>query len=113
MSAVQPRYSMEEFASRGERIYEEQIRPQVEPEHLHKFVAIDIETGDYEVDRDDYAATPRLRTRRPDAQIWMMRAGHPTAYRMGGTLQAPVRPVIASYGWCLRHFVPTRTRQDY
>jgi hypothetical protein len=85
MSAVRPRYSMEEFAARGERMYEEHIRAKVESEHLHKFVAIDIETGEYEVDRDDHAATSRLRARLPEAQIWMMRAGHATAYPMGAS----------------------------
>ena len=48
-----------------------------------KFVAIDVETGDYEIDEDDYAAVARLRSRKPAADIWLMRAGYPTTYRMG------------------------------
>ncbi len=48
-----------------------------------KFVAIDVETGDYEIDEDDYAVIARLRSRRPAAEIWLMRAGYPAAYRIG------------------------------
>jgi hypothetical protein len=55
----------------------------VEPGCAGQFVAIDIETGGYELDTDDYAATERLVARYPDAQIWIMRVGQPTAYRIG------------------------------
>ena len=44
---------------------------------------VDIETGLYEVDRDDRAATDRLLARNPDAQIWLVRVGRPAAYRIG------------------------------
>ena len=50
----------------------------------NKFVAIDIETGAYEIDRDDYTATEHLLRRYPAAQIWLLRVGHHTAYRIGG-----------------------------
>jgi hypothetical protein len=35
------------------------------------------------VDRDDYAATERLLSRHPDAQIWLVKVGQPAAYRLG------------------------------
>jgi hypothetical protein len=38
--------------------------------------------GDYDLDRGNFAATERLLARRPNAQIWLLRAGHPTAYRI-------------------------------
>ncbi|MFB2937550.1 hypothetical protein ACE1B6_20065 [Aerosakkonemataceae cyanobacterium BLCC-F154] len=40
MAAQQPRYSKEEFAERGDRIYETQIRPLVEAGNHGKIVAI-------------------------------------------------------------------------
>jgi hypothetical protein len=83
MTTRQPRYSKEEFARRGNEIYGRDIRPVVEENHPGEFVAIDIETGAYEVDPDDYTATERLLTRCPDAQIWLVRVGQPTAYRIG------------------------------
>jgi hypothetical protein len=83
MAALQPRYSKEIFAQRGQVIYERDIRPQLATEDEGKFVAIDIETGAYEIDGDDYTATERLLARHPTAQIWLCRAGHRAAYRIG------------------------------
>jgi hypothetical protein len=84
MGVLEPRYSKEEFARRGQAIYERDILPHVKASDEGKFVAIDIETGAYEMDRDDYAATERLLGRHPKAQIWLLRVGHRTAYRIGG-----------------------------
>ena len=52
-------YSPEEIAARGEAIYREQIRSLVETTEKGKFVIIDIETGDYEIDAKDVTATAR------------------------------------------------------
>ena len=38
-------YGKEEFARRGQTIYEQQVRPEVEEGNLGRIVAIDIETG--------------------------------------------------------------------
>jgi len=59
------------------------ILPNVKAVDEDKFVAIDIETGAHEMDRDDYAATERLLVRHPNAQIWLLRVGHRAAYRLG------------------------------
>ena len=83
MPASGPRYSREEFAQRGEDMYARAVRPHLQASDDGKFVAIDIETGAYEVDRDDFTATERLLARRPDAQIWLVRAGRRAAYRIG------------------------------
>ncbi len=69
MATIKPRYSKEEFARQGDAIYERDIRPVVEPRDDGKFVAIDIETGSYEVDADELAASDRLLGRVPTAQI--------------------------------------------
>jgi hypothetical protein len=49
MMVRQARYIKEEFARRGDEIYETQVRSQVEAGNHGKIVAIDIETGAYEV----------------------------------------------------------------
>jgi hypothetical protein len=72
---------MEEFARRGEEIFERDIRPHVQSEDPAKFVLIDIETGDYEIDADEMTASDRLLARRPDAQVWFRRVGSPYAHR--------------------------------
>jgi hypothetical protein len=59
------------------------VRPALRPEDDNKFVAIDVRTGDYEIDEDDYAAVSRLRARRPSAEVWLERAGQTAAYRLG------------------------------
>ena len=77
-----PRYTKEEIAQRGKEWYEREIRSKVEEGNKGKILLIDVETGDYEIDEDDYAAVTRLRTRRPSAEIWLGRVGQPAAYRM-------------------------------
>jgi hypothetical protein len=76
--------SPEEFSRRGQEIYDRDVRPALRAEDEDKYVAIDIASGDYELDRDDYAATERLLTRQPQAQIWLARVGWRAAYRIGG-----------------------------
>lgn len=83
MVVRQPRYTKEEFAKRGNEIYESQVRSQVEKDNYGKIVAIDIETGAFEVAEDTIAATDRLYERVPDAQPWVIRIGHRTVYRFG------------------------------
>jgi N-dimethylarginine dimethylaminohydrolase len=79
----EPRYSNEEFARRGEEIYERDIFPKLGPEDQGKVVVIEIETGDYEVDKDEIAAGERLRARHPEALFWFRRVGSPYLYRFG------------------------------
>lgn len=83
MTARQPRYSKEEFARRGDAIYETQVRSQVEEGNRGKIVAIDIETGAFEVADNIPTATERLFARFPDAQPWIVRIGHRAVYRFG------------------------------
>ncbi|MGE0544505.1 MAG: hypothetical protein AB7R89_30460 [Dehalococcoidia bacterium] len=83
MTMPGPRYGMTEFARRGQEIYERAVLPQIEASDQGKFVAIDIETGAFEIDEDDFAATERLRSQHPDPQLWLIRIGQPAAYRFG------------------------------
>lgn len=83
MTTRLPRYSMEEFAQRGQTLYERDIRPLVETGNKGKIVAIDIETGEYELAEDTLTASDRLYARVPDAQIWCIRIGHRAVHRIG------------------------------
>ena len=80
---LQPRYSKEEFAKRGDEIYMRDILPYTEESDEGKFVAIDIETGAYEIDADELTASDRLLSRNPDAQIWLTQVGSRYARRYG------------------------------
>ena len=75
MSTPQPRYTKEEFAQRGDDIFERLIRPRLKAEDEGKFVVIDIETGAYEIDTDELAASDRLLASHPNAQTWLRRVG--------------------------------------
>jgi hypothetical protein len=78
------KYTPEEVATLGEALYEQQIRAEVEAVHRGKFLVVDIETGVYEIDRDDLIATKRALAKRPDAVLYGVRIGYPTAYQLGG-----------------------------
>ena len=84
MHSLRPRYDKAEFARRGRELFDREVTPRVEPADDGAFVAIDIETGFFEIDRDDRAATDRLLARVPDAQIWLARIGHRATNRLGG-----------------------------
>ena len=83
MAVRQPRYSKEEFAQRGNELYESQVRSEVEEGNLGKIVAIDIETGAFAVADTPISATDQLYDRYPDAQPWVIRIGHQSVYRFG------------------------------
>jgi hypothetical protein len=87
MEVRQPRYSKEEFAKRGDLIYQTQIRPQVEAGNHGKIVAIDIETGDFELANSSMIAVDKLYERKPDAQPWVIRIGHRAVFRFGSRSQ--------------------------
>jgi hypothetical protein len=81
---AQPKYSASEVVRKGELLYAREIRHQVEPAHVGEFLAVDIESGSYEVDRDELAAINRARARNPDAVLYLVKVGYPAAHRLGG-----------------------------
>jgi hypothetical protein len=84
MAPLKRRFSKEEFARRGDEIYDAQVRPHLKAEDEGKFAAIDIESGTYAVDADELAACDKLSARIPDAQIWLVRVGSRYLHRFGG-----------------------------
>ena len=83
MSIQQRKYSKEEVARRGDEIYQRDIRDQVEPHRNDEIVAIDVETGAWEIDQDEIAAAHRLEERCPGATVWVVRAGSRYLTRFG------------------------------
>jgi hypothetical protein len=78
-----PRYSKEEVAARARAIYEQQIRAEVEPQDIGKYLVIDIETGEYEIDADEVAVMKRAAAKYPVDALYGMRIGYPTMGRIG------------------------------
>ena len=83
MPATGPPRSPEELARLGGEVFDRRVWPSLRPEDDGKFVAVDVVSGEYEVDGDDYAAVARLRARVPSADVWLARAGSPTTCRIG------------------------------
>ncbi len=83
------KYTSEFVTARGKEIYQQQIQDKVEPEHNGKFLSVDIETGDYEIDTDDLSPSIRLLAKRPDAVIYSLRVGFPAAHRLGFKISVP------------------------
>ena len=90
MAVRQPRYSEEEFAKRGDALYESEVRAQVEEGNYGNIVAIDIETGAFEVDQSKIAACDRLEANHPEARIWTVRVGSRHARQFGGRTKRAV-----------------------
>jgi hypothetical protein len=68
MTFQHPLYSKEEFARRGDEIYETHVRSKVKQGNHGKIVAIDIETGAFEVADDIVTASNQLFTKQLHAQ---------------------------------------------
>ena len=84
MSGIQD--SPEEMARLGNQIYRRDIRDKVMPQHKGKFLVLDIESGDYEMDEDDLSAEEILRARRPDGIFFGLRIGYTSAYTRAGRM---------------------------
>ena len=83
MTTRERRYSKEELARRGQELYESQIQQQIEAGNEGKIVAIDIETGAFEIADNVLPATNQLFERYPNAQPWVIRIGHRAVYHFG------------------------------
>lgn len=84
MSTTQRRYAKEEFARRGDEVFQNEVLPRLGPTDTGKYAAVDVDTGTFEVDEEELRACARLRDRVPEAQIWMVRIGSRTVHRFGG-----------------------------
>ena len=83
MNALQ--YTHEEVQQRGQGWYEQTIRPQIETTAMGQFLVVEVESGDFEVDRSELRALARARRKHPTGAFYLLRVGAPAAYRLGGT----------------------------
>lgn len=82
------RYPSEVIVQRGEELFDQAIKAQVAGRPEKDFVAIDIESGDFEVGPDSRDVMNRLLARRPEAQTFMRRVGLDYTYRFGGRIRS-------------------------
>ncbi len=57
-------------------LYESGIKQKMEPEHVGKYLVIDVTTGDYDYDADDYAVAMRAYDKNPQGRRFCVRIGH-------------------------------------
>ena len=65
----------------GKRIYEEKVRPTLNgaEEPVGYFLSVDLDSEEWELDESHLEAALLLLERRPDADVFTVRVGHPAA----------------------------------
>ena len=86
-----PRFTTDEIVMRGKEIYETRLKNTLEPRNIGKFLVIDIETGEYEIDEDDVLASKRAFRKNPGGARFGMRIGYETSGTIGNAVARPVR----------------------
>lgn len=87
--AVQSEYAKGDVARIGTRIYEEQIRPQVETdENIGKLLMVDISTGDWVMGTDRLDMADRAFAKNPQAVLFGLKIGYPATTAIGGNLRS-------------------------
>lgn len=72
--------TLEPIAERANTLFEARIKPQLGSINPNDFLAIDINSGDYETGPEDLPTCDNLRWRRPDARVYLRRVGDDAAY---------------------------------
>lgn len=75
----------DEVAYRGRKIYERDIRTEVERKHEGEFLVVDVVTGYYAVGKDQDEVFDRAEKNNPKGLFYLMRVGHPAAHRIGNS----------------------------
>lgn len=68
---------------RAERLYEERLKAELEKTHLHAFVVIEPQSGDYFLGQTLGEAAEAARAAHPGRPAHIMRVGHRAAIHMG------------------------------
>ena len=89
---LQAQYAPGEIVARGKALYESQIRQQIEDGNTGKYLAINIETGEWELGTDHAETVLRAHDRFLTAGIYGMRIGYRAAEALGGGLRPVQKP---------------------
>jgi len=76
----------DEIGQRGKALYE-QIRERVESGNRGKYLYINTDTGEYEIDSDRLRASRRAMKRFPGVPLFGLRIGYPTMGSIGSSLR--------------------------
>jgi len=67
---------------RAKQTYRDELANKLEPEHLGKMVAIELDTGDYFVGSDEIDAADKARAAGHEGSLYFLRVGSPYAHRL-------------------------------
>ncbi|NOT61677.1 MAG: hypothetical protein HOP19_15795 [Acidobacteria bacterium] len=76
-------YTDEDILRLGKDMYEREIKPLVPADKEGCVVAIDIQSGEFELAEDALTSAKRLHARLPGAVVYVARVGSPGLHRVG------------------------------
>lgn len=82
------RYTQSEIITLGQERYERDIRATVEGPHKGKMLALDVDSGEFALGDDSLSALDHLQAKAPDAPVYLLRVGFPTAVQIGNARSA-------------------------
>ena len=85
--SIQMKYAPGEIVRRGKALYERELRAQLEPGNIGKYLALNVETGEWEMGEDHSETVLRARGRFPEAGIYGLRIGYKATESLGGGLR--------------------------
>jgi hypothetical protein len=88
MLVSQSRYTADETVQLAEDLYRQRLRSGLEEEHRGQYIAIDVETGDYEIGDNYHTAAQTILSRKPEAAVGVLRIGYPAVGRLGRRVNA-------------------------
>ncbi|ETX00226.1 hypothetical protein [Candidatus Entotheonella palauensis] len=71
------------LATQGETLYMQRIKAIVEPAHIGKYLAIEVESGDYFLGSTLVEAAIKARTAYPERHFYFIKIGSPVVRRLG------------------------------
>jgi hypothetical protein len=80
-----------EVSRRGADIYAAKLRCQLEPRHNGKYLFLDVDTGEWEMDSEEVIAAKRAATRFPGKLLYGVRIGFPSVARIGHGFSTAVK----------------------
>lgn len=69
---IRTKEQTEANSQRGLEIYYERIKPSLTDEHDGSYIAVDTSTGDYELGSGEWQVVEGLKSRLPDAEIFVL-----------------------------------------
>ncbi len=84
MTVNEATHAVDEIIEQGDRIYEEQLKNLLEPQHTGRYVAVEPETVRYFLGDTGTEALVAAHQAMPQSLFYLKRVGHEVTHRIGG-----------------------------